>query len=214
MSAVIPVQEPIFAFTAGLTFYEYLQTLDRAHRKFLRERHTLLYIDPQIQSQLTTYPVWLYLVLLVSDDTPDTMMVLPIIQRMAEISPRLDLRIVTDEADLSALNDLVDDEIDLEEDLADLDLPQLFIFDEEWNQQAQWGPRPAAAEDRLEQWLATHPDYEKLLAEENSEDMEKLESLMNELTDQMRLWYNDDLNRACMAEISTLLQQLQENKEE
>jgi hypothetical protein len=208
MSVIIPVHEAIFGFTSGYTFLEYLRTLDREHHKALLERYHLVYVDPQIQSFLTTYPRWLCLVLLVSDDTPDTMMVLPIVQRLVDLSPRLELRIVTDEADLVSLNELVDESIDLEEDLADHDLPLLFIFDEEWTQQAQWGPRPEAAEQRLEQWFANHPDYEKLLAEDNGE-AERLEQLIDELTYQMRLWYNDDLTRACVVEVAEILQRLQ-----
>jgi hypothetical protein len=209
MSVIIPVHEAVFAFTSGLTFREYLRTLDRDHSKALVERYHLLRIDPQIQSFLTTYPVWLHLVLLVSDDTPDTMMILPIVQRLVDLTPRLELRILTDESDLVALNEVVDEGIDLEEDLADIDLPLLFIFDEELNQQAQWGPRPEAAEERLEQWFAAHPNYEKLLADDNNEDVETLEQLIDELTYQMRLWYNDDLTEACVLEITQILQRLQ-----
>jgi hypothetical protein len=209
MSVIIPVNEAIFAFTSGLTFRDYLQHVDHEERRFLSQRYDLVRISPQIQRVLVTYPNWLYWVLLVSEETPDTLMVLPIVQRLAELCPRIDLRILSDEADLSALNELVDEEIDLEEDLADIDLPHLFIFDEEWNQQAEWGPRPAIAEERLEQWLSAHPDYEVLLADEENEDSPRLEQLITELTHQMRLWYNDDLTQACAAEIMQILEALQ-----
>jgi hypothetical protein len=213
MSVTISVNEAIFAFTSGLTFREYILNLAVEQRLFLERRYEAVRISPAIQSHLATYPLWLYWVLLVNDETPDTMMVLPIVQRLAELCPRIDLRILSDEADMAALNELVDDEINLKEDLADIDMPHLFIFDEEWNQQAQWGPRPQAAEDRLDQWLSAHPDYEPLLADDEVEDPERLEALIVELTDQMRLWYNDDLTAACAAEIATILEELSEELE-
>jgi hypothetical protein len=214
MSVTISVNEGIFAFTSGLTFREYIRNLTVEQRLFLERRYEAVRISPAIQSQLATYPLWLYWVLLVNNETPDTLMVLPIVQRLAELCPRIDLRILSDEADMAALNELVDDEINLDEDLAEIDMPHLFIFDEEWNQQAQWGPRPQAAEDRLDQWLSAHPDYEPLLADDDFEDPERLEALIVELTDQMRLWYNDDLTAACAAEIATILEALQSEETE
>lgn len=213
MSVSIPIQEAIFAFTSGLTFREYLAHLPPDQRHFLGRRYEMVRLDPDTQSFLTTYPLWLYLVLLVSEDAPDTMMVLPIVQRMAESSPRIDLRIVSDEADLLALNELLEDEIDLEEDLAEIELPMLFFFDEEWNQQAQWGARPEAAEERLDAWLTAHPDYEMLLSEETNEASDRLETLTSALTNQMRLWYNDDLTMACIREIRMVLEDLTRDSE-
>ncbi len=211
MSAHISVTETIFTFTAGQTFRDYLLSFDPAQRQLLSRRYSAVRIPADVQEMLASYPLWLYWVLVVSNETPDTLMILPIIQRLVELCPRIDLRIFSDEADLSALNDLVDDDIDLGEDLAEVDLPHLFIFDEEWNQQAHWGPRPQAAEERLDQWLSSHPEYEPLLAEEENDDSDRLEKLIAELTAQMRLWYNDDLTGACVAEIVTLLADLTDN---
>lgn len=208
MSVTISVNEALFAFTSGLTFREYVLSLGIEQRQFLERRYAAVRISPTIQGYLASYPLWLYWVILVNNETPDTWMVLPIVQRLAELCPRVDLRILSDEADMAALNELVDDEINLEEDLADIEMPHLFIFDEEWNQQVQWGPRPQAAEERLDQWLAAHPDYEPLLADDDVEDPERLEALIAELTDQMRIWYNDDLTAACAAEITALIEEL------
>ena len=98
--------------------------------------------------------------------------------------------------------------------LADIDLPRLFIFDEEWNQQAQWGPRPEAAEARLDEWLTSNPDYEQLLAEDETDDSARLDQLISDLTAQMRLWYNHDLTSACIAEIMALLDELNSDDSE
>lgn len=207
------MQEAVFAFTSGLTFDEYVDQLDRDAGDFLRRRYDTIRLHQDDQAYLSTYSTWLYLVLLVTEDSPDTMMITPVLERVAEISPRLDLRIAPDDADLTLLNELVDDEVDLEEELDDLDLPLLFIFDEEWNQRTQWGPRPQAAEERLDDWLEENPEYETLLADEEAEDSEELTRLVDELTNLMRLWYNDDLTRACVTEIREILDELRDEED-
>ncbi len=211
MSTVISVQEPIFAFTAGETFKEFCNAQPLELAGLLRRIFAGTRIDPDTQLYLATYPNWLTCVVLVEDQTPDTAMIVPILVRIADACPRLELRIVPDTTDLTALNELVDDELDLEEDMGDIDLPLLLFFDEEWNQQARWGPRPAAAEKRLDDWLTIHPEYEALLDDEKSDNSPALEQLVNQLTHQMRLWYNNDLTAACVGEIRAILEKLESN---
>ncbi|MBI3958700.1 MAG: thioredoxin family protein [Chloroflexi bacterium] len=211
MSTVIPVQEPIFAFTAGETFHEFCNAQPLELAGLLRRIFASTRIDPDTQLYLTTYPTWLTCVVIVEDQTPDTAMIVPILVRMADACPRLELCILSTTMDLTAINELMDDDLDLEEDIDDLDLPLLIFFDEEWNQQAQWGPRPVAAEKRLDAWLAAHPVYEKLLEDDSNDDSPALERLVEQLTHQMRLWYNDDLTAACVGEIRAILEKLESN---
>lgn len=204
----IPIQEPVFAFTSGLNFSEYIAQMGPDVFNRFRDIYRVVRLRPEDQAFFAAYPNWLSFILLVEEEVPDTFLVAPVLARIVESSPRFELRIVPDDADLALLNDLVDEEIDLLADLDDLDLPLLFIFDEEWSQQGQWGPRPAAAEERLDAWLAANPDYEVLLADEDLEDTRVLDQLMDELTEQMRLWYYDDLNQATVTEIRTLLEEI------
>ncbi len=207
MFTLISVQEPVFAFTTGETFAEFCAAQPAELAGLLRRIFAGTRIDPDTQLYLTTYPIWLTCVVIVEDQAPDTALIVPILVRMAEACPRLGLRILSTTMDLTAINELADDDLDLEED--DLDLPLLLFFDEEWNQQAQWGPRPLAAEKRLDAWLAAHPVYEKLLEDDSNDDALALERLVGQLTHQMRLWYNDDLTNACIGEIRAVLEQLE-----
>lgn len=209
MPTVIPVQEAVFAFTSGETFDEFCAAQPLELAGLLRRVFVGARIDPDTQLYLATYPTWLTCVVIVEDETPDTVMILPILVRIADACPRMELRIISTSMDMLAINELVDDDLDLEEDLDDLDLPLLLFFDEEWNQQAQWGPRPVAAEKRLDEWLAAHPDYATLLENENDEDSPELERLVEQLTHQMRLWYNDDLTAACVEEIRAILEKME-----
>lgn len=209
MSSVIPIQEPIFAFTSGETFQEFCHAQPLELGGLLRRVFAGTRIDPETQLYLATYPNWLTCVVIVEDQTPDTVMIVPILARIADACSRMDMRILTTTMDLTAINDLADDDLDLEEYLDDIDLPLVIFFDEEWNQQARWGPRPAAAEKRLEEWLAAHPVYARLLEDEESEDSPELEQLVDELTHRMRLWYKDDLTGACVGEIRAILERLE-----
>ncbi|MBK8047127.1 MAG: hypothetical protein IPK16_08390 [Anaerolineales bacterium] len=87
--------------------------------------------------------------------------------RLLDAGARLQLRILSDEEDLSPLTILLPD-VDLGAAYEEWDLPQFFLFDEDWELQGQWGPRPAAAEPKLEAWLAAHPEYERLIEEETA----------------------------------------------
>lgn len=212
MSIVIPIQEPVFAFTSGETFDEFCTAQPPELAGLLRRIYAGVRLDPDTQLYLTNFPTWLTSVVIVEDMTPDTAMIVPILVRMAEACPRLELRIVSTSMNLTALNDLVEEDMDLEEDFDDLDFPLLFFFDEEWNQQARWGPRPAAAEKRLDGWLAANPDYVALLNDEDGDDSPELAQWMEQLTHQMRFWYNDDLTAACIGEIREILEKLEPNE--
>lgn len=209
MSIVIPMQEPVFAFTAGETFDEFCAAQPSNLASLLRRIFAGVRIDPDTQLYLTNYPIWLTAIVIVEDMAPDTAMIVPILVRMAEACPRLELRIMSTSTNLTALNDLVEEDMDLEEDFDDLEFPLLLFFDDEWNQQARWGPRPGAAEKRLADWLAAHPDYEALLDSDDGEDSPEFSPLLEQLIHQMRFWYNDDLTAACVDEIRGVLETLE-----
>ncbi len=209
MSTVIPVQEPVFAFTSGETFDEFCTAQPPELAGLLRRVYAGARIDADTQLYLATYPTWLTCVVLVEDQSPDTTLILPILVRLAEACPRMELRILSTTMDLTAINELVDEDMDLEEDLEVLDMPLLLFFDEEWNHQERWGPRPAAAEERLDEWMNLHPAYTDLMDNEDGDDSPELVRLINELTHQMRFWYNDDLAGACVGEIRAILERLE-----
>lgn len=212
MSHVISAQEPFFVLTAGMSFSEYCESLPGEQRHALHRLWMGVRLDPETQLYLSTHPVWVNCFVVVEDQTPDTAMIAPILARVADCCPRMELRFFSADGDLSALNEVVDDDLDLEEDLDDLDLPLLLFFDEEWNQVGQWGPRPAAAEDRLDAWLASHPNYVALMDSDDDEDSPELDTLVEELLHQMRLWYNDDLTDASVAEICEVLKSLESDE--
>ncbi len=208
----IPMDEPAIAFGQGMAFKAYLRSLPPQTRHFMRGRAAWTRLAPEDQAFFATYPLETRMVILVSDEMPDSMLVTPVIHRIAQSGPRLSLSIVCDDMDLVPLNEMLE-EMDLATDLEEVDLPLLFLFDEEWHQVGTWGPRPRAAEERLEAWMAAHPNYAHLLAQEGVADSTELHRLMAELIVQMSLWYNDDLTQATVDELRELLAALADNGE-
>lgn len=190
-------------FTSARTFEEFLE-LSPVYGDLIRRRAAEVRLPADAQHYFATFPDTLYFIALVSQDDPDTVAVLPILAVIAAASPRFELRVICDEDDLTRLDLLVDD-IDLENELDDLDLPLLVVLDEEWTYQDSWGPRPAAADPYLDRWLEAHPEYEQLADEEDDAAQDAYAALLEELAYEMRVWYNSGLDQACVEEIKALL---------
>lgn len=191
------------AFTSIPTYQEYLHRLSPFANR-LRQRAAEVRLSAEEQSFFSTYPDFLHLVALVSEETPDSWIVPPIWARIAASSPRFTIRLLTEEDDLSPLACLLD-EGDLGTFLSEIELPQLFIFDEEWNLQGQWGPHPQGFDSFLDAWLADYPEYERLTESDEPTDIANYTILAEQLTGEMRMWYNEILNQECASEIRLLL---------
>ena len=109
-------REKPLGFTAAPTFEEYL--VDAAGVDVLRHRMAEIRIGPDEQLFFVTYPDVLHWVVLVGDDSPDTVAVLPVLMHLARYSPRIDVRVVQVDAWEDQLRVLVDDS-DVFDSLAD-----------------------------------------------------------------------------------------------
>lgn len=208
---ILPVQQKIFAFTTGLTAAEFLEATPSL-AKLVHQRRQEIRIPVVIQDYFVNYPDTLNFALLVSEDAPETPIILPLWMRIVQLSSRFALRIFRDADNLTLLNQLVED-LDLNEDLGELELPICLLFDEEWNYQAQWGPHPQSAEPFLDRWFEQHSEYEALAEDETTEAQRKYALLINDLIYQMRVWYNSELDQAAIQEIRDLLASLREEEE-
>jgi len=199
----LPIHQKSFTITALMAFGEYLSTLSLEQRQFMQIRRGEVRLPTEHQDFLLNYPDVLNFVLLISDDAPETAIIAPIIAHITATAPRLTLHIVRDTDDLTMLEAAVDD-LTLDEE-NDIDLPLLFVFDEEWNCQTQWGPQPESAEAYLVQWLETNPSYEQLAESDDAEGQEMYWQLTDQLLYEMRMWYNSSLDKECIREICELL---------
>lgn len=205
----IPVLARSVAFSSAPTYSEYAAYLTDS--PLLHQRLREVRLHPADQQFFTAYPDVLNMIAVVNDGAPDTAAILPIWQRIAILCPQADLRIVADEFMSATLDRLVDDEGAV--DWETLDLPQLFLFDEEWQLQAQWGPRPQAMDVHLDEWLAAHPDYERLMESDDPSALRRFSELNDLLRLEMRVWCNSGMDRECAHEIRDLLAALQEEED-
>ena len=198
--------EKSLLYTAAATFDEYLA--DTAARATLRRRLAEVRIGPDDQLFYAAYPDILHWIILVADDSPDTLVVLPVLVHLAQCSARIDVRIAHAEEWEGYLTALVD-EPGLLPNLADADLPLLLIFDEDWRYADQWGPHPAAIDAYLDGWLAAHPTFDARAEDDSPAANTAYRGLLDDLTHTMRLWYNTELNHACAGEVRAILARLQ-----
>lgn len=198
----IPLRpEKTLTYTGTLTFAEYLA--GSHHQDFLAVRQREIRLLPDDQFYFAAYAEAGYW-LVVADDGPDTLVVLPVIARAAEQAPRITLRVVREEDAAAVLGVLIDDAPTLTA-LLEADLPLLVYFDEEWHFQEAWGPHPQAIEPYLDQWVADHPDFESLAEDESPAGHAAYAQLLDRLAHELRLWYNSNLNYACGQELHQLL---------
>lgn len=200
------VSSPTAISLLGLTYTEYL-THCHTYGKLLENRYLEARLPAKSQEYLVSYPDILNWIIIVEEDNPDAISILPIIQRIVDSSPRFNLYIVPAEQDLGHVEQLLDD--DLDEELAEMELPLVLIFDEEWTFQSLWGPRPEAADSYLMEWLEKNPTYEELAADDSPENQGEYQKLLDNLTYSMRSWYNSGLQANCVDEICTILKSLQ-----
>lgn len=197
---------PQLAMMVGYTFNEFCETT--AHKKLLQCRYQEANIRADVQLYLSEFPDWLNWVLIVEEDLPDTLVLTPLIQRLAEHSPRSSIYLARAEDDLSLLDSTLE-QIDLsEEDLLEAELPMLLFFNEEWQYLSQWGPRPQATEPYLDNWMEAHPEFEALALSDEDADQEMHTELLNALTYEMRVWYLSELDHKCCEEIQTVLESI------
>ena len=195
--------DKLLAYGRGLRYAEYAKRSVRVG-SLLGIRYAETRLGDAVQLMAGCFPETLYIFALVSEEDPDTLAVLPIVARLADAGPRIVLRILSDDDDLAPLATLVPD-LDIPALMNEWDLPQFFCFDEDWYLQAQWGPRPAAAEVHVENWLASHPEYETLAEDESAAGQDQYAALVEELIYEMRVWYNSGLARRCQDEWLELL---------
>jgi hypothetical protein len=194
--------EKTLIYSCTPTYDEYVATSLR--QEFLEARSREIRLLPEEQAYFTEYPDLTHWLVVAADDSPDSLVVLPVLAHVAAWAPRLSLRVVREEEAALLLPALVNDP-GLLTSWTEADLPLLLSFDEEWQFQEQWGPHPQAVEPFLDRWLAEHSDYERLAEDESPAGQVAYARLLEQLLYELRLWYNSSLNQACGEELRALL---------
>lgn len=195
--------DKLMAFERCLPFAEY-RSVQGDRGQLLEMRYAETRLTPAIQHAMASYSEMLTVVALVTDEDPDTIAVLPVIARLVDAALRIQLRVLSEAGDLTPLTTLLPD-LDVISAIEEWVLPQFLIFDDEWELQAQWGPRPAKVEGNLAAWLNRYPEYEILADDESTAAQLRYAALTTALTYEMRVWYNSSMAAACQNEFYELL---------
>jgi hypothetical protein len=196
----LPLTHRSLAFTASPTYAEFLERSPGLAPIFYKRLREIRF--PQgCQDFFVSYPYPLHCVLLLAEESPEMVVVGPVLAAVGRSSPRFSLHLLCDSDNLTSLSRLVDD-LDLSADAA---LPLLLLFDDEGVYQGQWGPHPQAAEPYLEGWFERHPRYDELAMTETPAAQAEYEALFAQLVHEMRVWYNSGLNAECIREVQSLL---------
>ncbi len=178
------------------TFSEYLEMVPQ-NRELFETRLGEIRIPPDDLLFFVTYPQAVRMVVVVADDSPSTLVVLPVIAHVAAQSKRLDLRVVR-EPDAAALLARLTGDPQAGRTLAERSLPRLLVLDKQGQVQAAWGPHPAG----IESYSADGDSEQPLQPQDNTDSPPKQRE---RLIQEMRLWYNSGLDKQCVAELHTLL---------
>lgn len=194
--------EKMLLYSRATTYGEYVAASLR--QDFLEMRAREIRLLAEEQAYFTAYPDLMHWLVVATDDSPDTLVVLPVLAHVAAWVPGLTLRVIREDEAAQLLPALVSDPT-LLASWAEADLPLLLSFDDEWQFQEQWGPHAQAIEPFLDNWLAENGEYERLAEDESPAGQLAYARLLERLLYEMRMWYNSSLNQACGVELRGLL---------
>jgi hypothetical protein len=208
-----PEKTLLYSFAA--TYAEYVAASQRQEFFEIRAREVRILAEEQLY--FAAYPNPTNWLVIADDDSPETLVVLPLLAHIAACAPRVTLRVVY-EADAAQMLPALTDDPELLAAWDEADLPLLLSFDDEWHFQEQWGPHPQAIDRFWEQWSAQHgpeqDDAEQLAQDESPAGQRAYARWMEQLTQEMRLWYNSTLNQASAEELRALLARWHEESAE
>lgn len=136
-------------------------------------------INPDLESKIKTMPkqTWLLITETWCGDAANSV---PLIAKLAELNPLIDLRIVLRDENLELMDQFLTK--------GGRSIPKLIALDEDLNVQFDWGPRPKDAQDLYWGWR-------------EREDREPYKEFQVTL----QKWYNDNKSGAIQEEIGLFL---------
>jgi thiol-disulfide isomerase/thioredoxin len=170
------------------------------HKKALLERYNRICLLPEECEEFTRLEKPIYMAVMTEEWCPDCLMNLPILARIADAAPRMELRIF-----------IRRDWPGLRAYYAGLNIhsiPVATFLDEHFEVQYHWVERPQAAHERLNAWKAAHPEIEEIrrrfdLTSEQKRMM--LKEINDHLLIEMETWYDSGLQRETIREVGELL---------
>lgn len=165
--------------------YEAAPTLDefvegaRTNAELWRSIHRRARAPEDLVARAAALPAGRHLLVLLEDWCGDAVNTVPVLARLAEAAPRLDLRVLP--------RDENPDLMDAHLTGASRSIPVVVVLDESYAELGWWGPRPA----ELQAWVVSE-EAQRLSKEERYREV--------------RRWYARDRGRSTLTEILDLLE--------
>lgn len=130
----------------------------------------------------------------------DSLMNLPVLARIVDAAPALDLRVVA-RSDVPELASYYAKR-------GVTHIPVFAFLNSTFAEAALWEERPQAAHRRLDAWMSAHPEIQQMLSNPSlsaGEREQKMAAAFPHLLEEMERWYAEELAAATAAEIKVLL---------
>jgi hypothetical protein len=187
-------------FLSGLPWPDYV-----AQMRVNRERTTQLFEEITLppdgcyafDQTIANHGGKLYVTALAEDWCGDAAVVLPLAARLAAQVAGLHLRLFVRPANPDLADAYAGDGI--------ISIPVLSFFDGDWREVGRWVERSAAAQQRVDAWMATRPEAVALRQSSDPKDRRAYRALMKERLIEMIEWYREGLWEATLEEWNSLL---------
>jgi hypothetical protein len=187
-------------YLSGFTWPDYL-----AHMRVNRERTEQLFGEIILSSDdrlafaktVANHGGRLQVLAMAEDWCGDTVVNLPLIARLAAEVPGIDLRLFIRSASPDLKEAYAADGVTR--------IPVISFFDADWQEVARWVERSAAAQQRVDVWMAARPGAQALQRSDDPRDRKAYRALMKERLVDMMEWYRAGLWRATLEEWKSLL---------
>jgi hypothetical protein len=184
---------------AGLTLADYVERMTTYQDKMRRRLREVVLADADCaELARITRPV--HALAMTEDWCPDSLMNLPILARVVEAAPGMDMRIFVRSAspDLEAYYQARDIRC----------IPVFTFLDAGFDEIGTWLERPQAAHERLRGWKAAHLEFDPAHQDRTLSPQErraKRRALMQGLPLEMEGWYAEGLQAETVKELKALL---------
>jgi hypothetical protein len=184
---------------AGLTLAEFVERMTTYQDK-MRRRLREVALSEADCAGLARLNQPVHALVMTEDWCPDSLMNVPILARVVEAAPGMDMRIFVRSAspDLEAYYQARGIRC----------IPVFTFLDADFNEIGTWLERPQAAHERLHGWKAAHPEFDPAHQDRTLSPQERRarrRALMQGLPLEMEGWYAEGLQAETVKELKALL---------
>ena len=182
----------------GLTLSEFITEMSH-NQVAMRRRLTEVKLAPDDRHYFNQISQTIHVSVVTEDWCGDSLMNLPILARIVEAAPQMDLRIFV-RSETAELTDHF-------AELGITQIPIVTFLDLNFKEIGTWVERSQAAHGRLEEWIAGHPDVMEALSDPglSMEEQHRLfEEQFSDFMVDMEVWYTEELQQATVDEIKAL----------